>query len=60
MKVTETIPDVIVDRRPMLLVVIDRLRREDITIRAVRPVRESLEDLFMRAVDNMDDPGAEG
>lgn len=39
---------------------IDRLRREDITIRAVRPVRESLEDLFMRAVDNMDDPGAEG
>ena len=28
MKVTETIPDVIVDRRPMLLVVIDRLRRE--------------------------------
>ena len=39
---------------------IDRLRSEDIIIRAVRPVRESLEDLFMRAVDNMDNPGAEG
>ena len=28
MKVTETIPDITVDRRPMLLVIFDRLRRE--------------------------------
>jgi ABC-2 type transport system ATP-binding protein len=31
--------------------VIDKLRREERTICAIRPVRESLEDLFMRAVD---------
>ena len=29
---------------------IDALRAKGITIRAVRPVRESLEDLFMKAV----------
>ena len=28
MKVTETIPDIMVDRRPMLFVILDRLRRE--------------------------------
>lgn len=30
--------------------VIDRLRQEQVTICAVRPIRETLEDLFMRAV----------
>jgi len=28
MKVTESTPDIIVDRRPMVLVILDRLRRE--------------------------------
>ncbi|MDP6987540.1 MAG: ABC transporter ATP-binding protein [Phycisphaerales bacterium] len=37
---------------------IDRLRGDGVTIKAVRPVRESLEDLFMRAVDHDDHPGA--
>lgn len=37
---------------------LDRLRAESATIVAVRPVRENLEDLFMRAVDNTDSPGA--
>ena len=36
--------------------VIDALRRKDLTIRAVRPVRQSLEDLFIETVT--DDPGA--
>ncbi len=35
---------------PALQPIIDRLRREQRTIVAVRPVRETLEDLFMRAV----------
>ena len=30
--------------------VIDKLRRQDVTILAVRPMRETLEELFMRAV----------
>ncbi len=38
--------------------IIDRLRSEHCTIRSVKPVRENLEDLFMRAVDNTDAPGA--
>ncbi len=37
---------------------LDRLRSEHITIRAVKPIRENLEDLFMRAVDYTDAPGA--
>ena len=37
---------------------LDRLRNEQITICAVKPVRETLEDLFMRAVDYTDTPGA--
>ncbi len=37
---------------------IDRLRGEQRVVRAVRPVRESLEDLFMRAVEHVDSPGA--
>lgn len=37
---------------------IDRLRAEKISIRSVRPIQENLEDLFMRAVDNKDAPGA--
>ena len=37
---------------------IDRLRKEGITICSIRPVRETLEDLFMRAVDYIDQPGA--
>jgi ABC-2 type transport system ATP-binding protein len=37
---------------------IDRLRAENITIHSIRPVRETLEDLFMRAVDYIDQPGA--
>lgn len=37
---------------------LDRLRAEQTTIISVRPVRETLEDLFMRAVDNTDSPGA--
>jgi ABC-2 type transport system ATP-binding protein len=39
---------------------IDRLRAEQYTIRSVKPVRESLEDLFMRAVDHIDNPGSHG
>jgi ABC-2 type transport system ATP-binding protein len=39
--------------------ILDRLRREQITILSVKPVRENLEDLFMRAVDHTDTPGAE-
>ena len=39
---------------------IDRLRAEQCTIRSVKPVRESLEDLFMRAVDYIDSPGSHG
>ena len=30
--------------------IIDRLRSTEITIHSIKPVRESLEDLFMRAV----------
>ena len=37
---------------------IDRLRKEGVTICSIRPVRETLEDLFMRAVDYVDQPGA--
>lgn len=37
---------------------LDRLRAEHVVIRAVNPVRENLEDLFMRAVDYTDAPGA--
>ena len=37
---------------------LDRLRAEQTTIISVQPVRETLEDLFMRAVDNTDSPGA--
>ena len=40
--------------QPML----DRLRVDNTTIISVKPVRENLEDLFMRAVDNKDTPGA--
>ena len=40
--------------QPML----DRLRADNCVIRSVTPVRENLEDLFMRAVDNTDSPGA--
>ncbi len=38
--------------------ILDRLRAENATILSVKPVRENLEDLFMRAVDNIDEPGA--
>ncbi|MAI67656.1 MAG: ABC transporter ATP-binding protein [Phycisphaerae bacterium] len=38
--------------------ILDRLRSENIIIVSVQPVRENLEDLFMRAVDNTDAPGA--
>jgi ABC-2 type transport system ATP-binding protein len=38
--------------------VLDRLRAENVTIVSVQPVRENLEDLFMRAVDHTDAPGA--
>ncbi|MCH2132244.1 MAG: ABC transporter ATP-binding protein [Phycisphaerales bacterium] len=37
--------------------IIDRLRAADSTIHSVKPVRESLEDLFMRAIDETG-PGA--
>ena len=37
---------------------LDKLRSEQITITSVQPVRENLEDLFMRAVDYTDAPGA--
>ena len=39
---------------------IDRLRSEQCAIRSIKPVRESLEDLFMRAVDYIDNPGSHG
>lgn len=39
---------------------IDRLRRDQCTIRSIKPTRESLEDLFMRAVDYIDSPGSHG
>lgn len=38
--------------------IIDRLRKNNCTIVSVKPVRENLEDLFMRAVDHADTPGA--
>ena len=38
--------------------IIDRLRSDNCTILSVKPVRENLEDLFMRAVDYSDTPGA--
>ena len=38
--------------------VLDRLRAENVTIVSVQPVRENLEDLFMRAVAHKDAPGA--
>ncbi|MDP7005251.1 MAG: ABC transporter ATP-binding protein [Phycisphaerales bacterium] len=38
--------------------VIDRIRESGLTIISVKPVRENLEDLFMRAVDHIDSPGA--
>ena len=38
--------------------VLDKLREEQLTIISVKPVRENLEDLFMRAVDHKDAPGA--
>ena len=38
--------------------ILDRLRSENITVISVKPVRENLEDLFMRAVDHTDNPGA--
>ena len=39
---------------------IDRLRRDQCTIRSIKPMRESLEDLFLRAVDYIDSPGSHG
>jgi ABC-2 type transport system ATP-binding protein len=48
--------DDIVAVQPLL----DRLRAEQFTIRSMKPVRESLEDLFMRAVDYIDNPGSHG
>lgn len=38
--------------------IIDRLRSDNCTILSVKPVKENLEDLFMRAVDYSDMPGA--
>jgi ABC-2 type transport system ATP-binding protein len=38
--------------------IIDRLRGDNCMILSVNPVRENLEDLFMRAVDYKDTPGA--
>jgi ABC-2 type transport system ATP-binding protein len=38
--------------------ILDKLRTHNITIVSVKPVRENLEDLFMRAVDHTDEPGA--
>lgn len=46
------------DDPKMIQPLIDRLRADGITIRSIKPVRESLEDLFMRAVDYIDSPGA--
>ena len=37
---------------------IDRLRTNQITICAITPKRETLEDLFMRAIDYVDNPGS--
>ncbi|MDP7008274.1 MAG: ABC transporter ATP-binding protein [Phycisphaerales bacterium] len=39
---------------------IDRLRRDSCVISSIRPVRESLEELFLRAVDYIDNPGSIG
>ena len=38
--------------------IIDRLRKDDIVIQSIQQLRESLEDLFMRAVDYIDNPGS--
>lgn len=38
--------------------IIDRLRQNDIVIESIQQLRESLEDLFMRAVDYIDNPGS--
>ena len=38
--------------------ILDKLRADNTTIISVQPVRENLEDLFMRAVDHADKPGA--
>ncbi len=37
--------------------IIDKLRSDGIAIQSILPVRENLEDLFMRAVDYIDNPG---
>ncbi len=37
---------------------LDRLRHEQYVIESVKPVQDNLEDLFMRAVDHTDTPGA--
>ena len=37
---------------------IDRLRTDQITICAITPTRDTLEDLFMRAIDYVDNPGS--
>ena len=41
-----------------LQILIDKLRNEQVSITSIESKRESLEDLFMRAVDYIDNPGS--
>ncbi len=46
------------DDTSQLQSLIDQLRAANVTISSIEPKRESLEDLFMRAVDYIDNPGS--
>ncbi|MEE2819078.1 MAG: ABC transporter ATP-binding protein [Planctomycetota bacterium] len=46
------------DDTQQLQSLIDTLRADNVTIGSIEPKRESLEDLFMRAVDHIDNPGS--
>ena len=46
------------DDTSQLQSLIDQLRATNVTISSIEPKRESLEDLFMRAVDYIDNPGS--
>ena len=46
------------DNPDVIQPILDKLRSHNLTVISVKPVRENLEDLFMRAVEHTDEPGA--
>ena len=46
------------DNPDVIQPILDKLLSHNLTVISVKPVRENLEDLFMRAVEHTDEPGA--